>query len=200
MAGRRQIQKQETRDIILDCARALFEEHGYEKTTIRKVALKAGVAAGTVGAHFPDKPSLLVAALLDDLARTLEKALAAMPAQENALNKFLHLSRFFYIYYAERPNLSKTLLKEMWFLPGPWGETLQADAMAFVDLVAGLIREDQDKGLIRMEVNPELAAMSFFSFYFSCLLYGLSQTAFNPEESLATLRELLELHHAGLEA
>lgn len=55
---------------ILTAARALFAEHGYARTTIRRIAGEAGVAPQTIYAHFGAKSGVLAGLvdLLDDEA------------------------------------------------------------------------------------------------------------------------------------
>ncbi len=45
---RREIQKAETRALILKRARTLFETQAYEKVTIRGIAADAGIGLGTI--------------------------------------------------------------------------------------------------------------------------------------------------------
>ena len=52
---------------IIAAARACIEERGYDATTIRDVAVAAGLSTGTVNYYFPGKEALLVSAL-EDLA------------------------------------------------------------------------------------------------------------------------------------
>ena len=47
---------------IVAAARAVFAEHGYEKSTIREIARRAGVTHGLVMLHFSNKERLLLAA------------------------------------------------------------------------------------------------------------------------------------------
>lgn len=70
IGNRRQTQKEDTRKIILESSRDLFNDLGFDKTSTREIALRAGVGVGTVFSHFPDKSSLLIAVLLDDLTAT----------------------------------------------------------------------------------------------------------------------------------
>lgn len=49
------MQKQATRDKVVQAARELFEEIGYEETTIRMVAERAGVSVGSVFTTFESK-------------------------------------------------------------------------------------------------------------------------------------------------
>ena len=51
-----------TREAILDAARALFAEHGYEGTTVRTVAAGAGITQGLITRYFGSKAGLFLAA------------------------------------------------------------------------------------------------------------------------------------------
>ncbi len=67
-------QGQETRQRILQAARALFAERGYHGTTIQDIAAQAGVALRTVYYHFESKAA--IAAALAAMVRPEVNALA----------------------------------------------------------------------------------------------------------------------------
>ena len=54
-----------TRDRLLEAARELFTTAGYHDTTTPILAMRAGVAEGTIYRHFPSKQALLNAAYQD---------------------------------------------------------------------------------------------------------------------------------------
>lgn len=56
---RREQQKQDVRQAILDAAGALFLEHGYERFSLRQVAERVGYSATTIYLYFTDKDDLL---------------------------------------------------------------------------------------------------------------------------------------------
>ncbi|MFF4536714.1 TetR/AcrR family transcriptional regulator [Streptomyces aureus] len=56
--GLRESKKQETRQLISDCATKLFVEQGFEQTTIAEIAAAARVAKKTVTNYFPRKEDL----------------------------------------------------------------------------------------------------------------------------------------------
>ncbi|MFF4398791.1 TetR/AcrR family transcriptional regulator [Streptomyces sp. NPDC001480] len=56
--GLRESKKQETRQLISDCATKLFIEQGFERTTIAEIAAAARVAKKTVTNYFPRKEDL----------------------------------------------------------------------------------------------------------------------------------------------
>lgn len=56
---RRESNVEDTRALILDAARTVFVVSGYESTSIREVARRAGISHGTIYLHFRDKDDLL---------------------------------------------------------------------------------------------------------------------------------------------
>ena len=199
LGTRKSIQKEETRKIILESARVLFDELGFDKTSTRKIAEKGGVGIGTVFSHFPDKSSLLIAALLDDIGSTQEEALQTMPDGASVCEKFLHLARCFYSYYVKRPELSRTLLKGMFFVKGEWGDKLLSNGYQFVSLVGNLLEEAKRNGEIQSHVDTTLCATAFCSYYITALFQGLTDPQPNTEKMIDQLRCLINqlLHGVG---
>lgn len=189
--NRRAIQKEETRKIILESSRDLFNARGFDNTSTRAIATHAGVGTGTVFSHFPDKPSLLIAVLLDDLSATQDEAMKSLPGEAHVIERFLHLARCFYTYYSKRPGLSRTLLKELWFVKGAWGEKLVAQAFEFVMLVGNMLEHAKERGEIRPEADTLLCARAFFSHYLIVLYEGLNSPEINVELMLDTLKGML---------
>jgi AcrR family transcriptional regulator len=196
--NRRLIQKEETRKHILATARDLFNDAGFDKTSTRAVAARAGVGVGTVFSHFPDKSSLLIAALLDDLGTTQADAMKTLPKEGSVCERFLHLARHFYTYYAKRPDLSRTLLKEFWFVKGEWGEKLTAQAYAFVFLVGEMLELAKNRGELRPEADVLMCARAFFSHYLIVLYEGLNQPQVDVQTMLNTLKGMLDQLLAGI--
>lgn len=191
-------QKAQIQRAILKTSLRLFEEKGFEKTTIRMIAEKAGIGVGTLFNHFPDKSSLLVAVLIDELDRKQEEAFSTMPADGTVRDGLLHIAGTFYAYYAEKPELSRTLLKEMGFVPGKWGDALGRHAFEFISKVADIFRQGQEKGEIVKETDCDLAGMAFFSHYLNALFLGLSEAEFHVEEALGLLDLVLTQMYDGI--
>jgi AcrR family transcriptional regulator len=70
--GKRERNKAENRAAILDAARRIFADVGYDGATIRDVIRGTSLAAGTFYNYFPDKESVL-RALFDDSMRRLHR-------------------------------------------------------------------------------------------------------------------------------
>ncbi len=64
--------KLKTRRRVLDAARELFMERGYEAATIRDIASAAGLSTGAVFASFVDKTDLFNVVMAEDFQRQVE--------------------------------------------------------------------------------------------------------------------------------
>jgi AcrR family transcriptional regulator len=137
---------------------------------VRAVAAEAGVGLGTIFAHFPDKESLLIAALIDDLDRTSEQAWATLPGEAPLQDQLLHLAREGFVAWARRPALSKVLIREKCFTPGPARDQLRALDERALARVAELLEEGRSRGELRADADPVLAARTAFSFYLITVL------------------------------
>jgi AcrR family transcriptional regulator len=86
MPGRSKEETRPKREAILDAARTLFVQKGYEETTIAEIAQAAGVAVGTVYLYFRNKHEILTGAALHleaNIAQVfLDPALLNLPFKE----------------------------------------------------------------------------------------------------------------------
>lgn len=83
--NRRQAAKIRTRQKVLDAARALFAERGYEPATIRDIAKGAGMSTGAVFANFQDKAELFEAVLAEDMARITDVVKSGAEAEARSV-------------------------------------------------------------------------------------------------------------------
>ena len=79
--GVRDDQKQATREKVLEAARDLFNETGYDETTIRAIAERAGVSVGSVFTTFASKAVVL--------SHVMETRLADLHAEFDRVAPFL---------------------------------------------------------------------------------------------------------------
>ena len=77
---RREREKSETRDKILDAARELFVTEGYEGVSMRKVAEKIEYSPTAIYVHFADKNELFHELCREDFARLQDVVASEMPS------------------------------------------------------------------------------------------------------------------------
>jgi AcrR family transcriptional regulator len=182
--ARRQQQKEQTRALILEAARDLFESKGFAGTTMRAVAARAGVALGTIFTHFDDKGALLLAAVLEDLSHTDQQIVDGFPASAGIREQIMYVAAGGYAYWCSRPALSAELLREMYFIDGPWAQKRQHETARFLDYVAGLLDEAQRRGELRSDIEPRQIAEALYSFYVGTLIRAAGNNRFELDELL----------------
>ena len=165
----RRARKEATQARILEVARLHFERDGFEAVNIRALAAEAGVATGTVLLHFGDKTGLLHAALYEGLEEAIARCLA-VKTRGSPLTRLSAVAGHFYAYYAARPKLSRTLLRESLFAEPPWRERFQAQVLRVSAHVTALLEQARADGKIGADAKPRLLAVSFLSFYYFALL------------------------------
>lgn len=77
--GVRDTQKAATREKVLSAARDLFHEIGYDETTIRAIADRAGVSVGSVFTTFSSKADVLSQVMADRVAPLHEELTRVLP-------------------------------------------------------------------------------------------------------------------------
>jgi len=87
--GKREIQKQQVRERILDEALILFSERGFEKTTVTDIVGKCEIARGTFYNYFPDMNSLFDA-LINQLNQGIIEAIQQTRNQTDNLYDYLY--------------------------------------------------------------------------------------------------------------
>ncbi|KQY89957.1 TetR/AcrR family transcriptional regulator [Brevundimonas sp. Root1423] len=115
--NRRQAAKVRTRQKVLDAARLLFAERGYEPATIRDIAKGAGMSTGAVFANFQDKAELFEAVLSTDMVQLAETLKAAAAAESTVKGRLLAALTAGYHASLEQLPLVQAVVARSWFQP-----------------------------------------------------------------------------------
>lgn len=73
IASRKQKEKENMRTLILDAARSIFLEKGYEQTSIRNIAERIDYSPGTIYLYFKEKDEIFHALHEEGFSRLLEQ-------------------------------------------------------------------------------------------------------------------------------
>jgi AcrR family transcriptional regulator len=77
VTGKREQNKLRNRSVLLDAARAVFVELGYDAASVRDIVARTELAPGTFYNYFPDKRSVLIALMGEASAEASRRAHAA---------------------------------------------------------------------------------------------------------------------------
>jgi AcrR family transcriptional regulator len=177
----RAAQKLATRSMIISTAKQLFLTRGYDATTTRHIADEAGVAIGTVFAHFPDKDHLLREILSAIIEQFLCEVRPTLLATTGAVEALLAYANRLIPFYLENPDLSRTLLRSVMFDQNGYSNQLHF----FVAEIAERLELDAP-GLIESS-RQDMATVLVANYLFS-VIGALGNDKETAETTLADLR------------
>ena len=196
--GLREQHKRDKRERLRAAAWHLFSTIGYDATTTRAIAERAGVASGTVFLYARDKQDLLFLVFEERLRSAVDDAFRTLPEDAPLLTQLLHIFARLFTMYGDGGIVSRQFVKELPGADGPNAERVNALTVTFFQKVAALVERAQQKGEVKKSVFPLLAAQTFFAVYYMALMMWLS--GFSTLESALDpmLRSSLELIMDGM--
>jgi len=198
----RERNKTERRRRVLEAARAVFLEHGYEDATTREIAARAGVAVGTVFVYARDKRDLLMTIVNDDLEDVTEESLANLDGDEPFLDKLIALFEPRYRYWVRDPALSTFALHETATarIKEVPSETKRFYSRRYriIDKIAELVDIEQRSGRMGRPDDPPTIAIFLMGIYLAHARFWLSDAVPQVSDGIARLRRVFELAMSGL--
>ena len=164
--NRRQAAKVRTRQKVLDAARSLFAERGYEPATIRDIAKGAGMSTGAVFANFQDKAELFEAVLTEDMAGLAEVMLngagngSTRDRLVNALTAGYHGS-------IDQLPLFQAIVARSWFQPVAAETRQRAATQGLTDVISDILRAGIGAGEIKQDADVALLTELTWDAYLS---------------------------------
>jgi AcrR family transcriptional regulator len=163
---RREREKLETRDLILEAARELFVSEGYDRVSMRKVAEKIEYSPTAIYVHFADKEALfreLCHRDFDRLGQVFRRA--ALP--DDPAERLKHIGRTYVEFGRQYPNHYRL----MFMTPHPPSELDDHDCqirgnpeMDAYALLKHTVQQAIDAGVFRAGINDaELISQTLWS-------------------------------------
>ncbi len=165
--NRRQAAKVRTRQKVLDAARALFAERGYEPATIRDIAKGAGMSTGAVFANFQDKAELFEAVLSEDLAKLAETLKAAAAGETSLRARLLAALTAGYHGSLEQLPLVQAVVARSWFQPVAAEMRTRTAIKPLVMVVSDALQAGVREGELRQDADVRLLSELIYDAYLS---------------------------------
>ncbi|MEQ1569328.1 MAG: TetR/AcrR family transcriptional regulator [Myxococcota bacterium] len=153
---RREREKQATRQRILDAARQLFVEHGYDQVTMREIARRIEYSPTAIYLHFADKEALMTELSVCDF-RAFTDAFERLPANADPLGRLQDLARAMVGFAVENPHQYRLLFMTPRPAPPPEAMVLKPDVDAY-DLLVRAVQQARDAGLVHPGWAVDLTA------------------------------------------
>ena len=161
----RERKKRETYGRILDAGRDLFQAQGFEETAVEQISAQANISRATFFNYFSTKEALLGAIAdeeLDWLQHRIERELSTEPSAVVRIRQavrllvedtwsFLQVTRYVFLDALRRPA----------------GQ--EASNIKLSGILEALVREAQEKGEIRANLNPNEISQAIVGAYLAAL-------------------------------
>jgi AcrR family transcriptional regulator len=197
--GRRELNKEDKLRRIKDAARKLFTSNGYDEASTRQIAVRAGVALGTLFLYAEDKRDLLFLVVNDELEEVAIKAAATVRPEARLLENLLSAFRLLYEFFGREPRLARLVLREMMFYDaGAQAKRFLKTRDRMISLSGEIIRIAQaNKDIDTREDFRRIGTVVFAIFQIE-LRRWLSVRRVDVDNGLATLSGSLEILMRGL--
>jgi AcrR family transcriptional regulator len=100
---------------IKEAAQTLFVAKGFDETTMREIAVRAGVGLGTIFLYAKDKRDLLFLTINEPLEQITEEAENVFDPKALLMDNLLGTARLHYRFFGQQPALARLALREMIF-------------------------------------------------------------------------------------
>lgn len=190
--NRRQAAKVRTRQKVLDAARTLFAERGYDAATIRDIAKGAGMSTGAVFANFQDKAELFEAVFSEEMEGLLADIRTAAAAEGRVLDRLSNGLTAGYHRLLDHLPLMQAMVARSWFQPEDADLRSRAFVRPLVEAVAELLQAGVREGELRQDVDLPLLARLIWDVFISNFRFAAYDN-WGIEELTPHIRKQLEL-------
>jgi AcrR family transcriptional regulator len=164
---RRQLAKQRTRLKLLDAARELFADRGYEAATVRDIAAAANLSTGAVFASFTDKADLFNEVILADYQQ-LHSLMAQVPSGgRSARDTLLSLLTMAYETHLDRLRLVQAVLSFSWMRDIGAGRGGSEGLRLVLEDLAQVLQRGVDSGELTASLDVRLTSEMLWDCYVS---------------------------------
>jgi AcrR family transcriptional regulator len=167
VAARRLREKEARRQQILDAARDLFFQQGFESTTIEEIAERTELSKGAIYLHFPSKEEIYITLMLEGSQILYEMLRESVSVDLPADTLLRRLGQSYFRFYREYTGYFRMLFLYLSSvevhqkITQELCDRCEATAKQSLNLVSNIIQKGIDHGLFRPCNSWEYALMTW---------------------------------------
>lgn len=187
----------ETYNKILSTARNLFMQQGYTATSMRQVAEAAEIGKATIYHHFPDKQSIVMALVRNNIIR-MDETLQRVRSESDPRHRIQVATQDSVEFLFVSADIMQIVRREVPGVRDQMQNVFYNFFQEYIALLTDAIQRGKDQGIFR-QVNPEEAArvlMTMIQGTFA-MAYLINERAQSPQQAAAAL---LDVFFQGLNA
>lgn len=183
---------------IKETAQNLFVAKGFDDTTMREIAVRAGVGLGTIFLYAKNKRDLLFLTINEPLENVTQQAEDAIDPKAPLIDNLLAVAKLHYRFFGRQPALSRLALREMIFYEsGAQAAPFQKIRERLIRLFGHIIELAIANKEIAPRETPLFAGWTLFCIFQVELRRWLANDVTNLRAGLSELERALGLLIAG---
>jgi AcrR family transcriptional regulator len=150
----------ERRRQIVEAAVRVFARNGYHGCRVADIAEEAGVAYGLVYHYFSSKERLLEEIFAETWSDVLAACERAREREETGERRLSYIAHFLLSSFRRQPDLVRVLIREV--ARSPQLDRQTVELRSSLGVITGIVRDAQETGEFRDDVDPTFAATMFY--------------------------------------
>lgn len=161
----REEKKQKTKQAILEAAIALFSEYGYEKTSIARIARRAGIGKGTVYGYFQTKKEIIRGFCEYELEQIHLQLVKRSNPNATILEQMLIIYMTEFHHVTHNREFGRIYMRESVFPTDAELQTNQENEDKYFQLLFPILEKGQQRGELRKDIDLLYITAHFYSLY-----------------------------------
>ena len=202
MSGIRERNKDEKRRRILDSTLSLLATKGFQETTTREIAARAGVAVGTIFLYAHDKLDLFLMSITEDLDKLTDAAFMEVAENADLVDQLATFFRPRFEFWARWPELSRVATREMAASHSPEAASpelargLRRRAHTLLK-IEEMLRRERERGRLQQKADIGGIARIVLYVYLGELRFWLGSETPNARVGVANFKKLIAVALEG---
>ncbi|MBW1800295.1 MAG: TetR/AcrR family transcriptional regulator [Deltaproteobacteria bacterium] len=147
---------------IIHAATKIFAKKGFFQAKVSDIAREAKIADGTIYLYFENKDDILISLFEEQMKVVLDNMKKEIAEEENAIKKIEKFAVTHLKLIELNKNLAEIIQVELRQSSKFMKEYKNEQFIQYLNLIADIIREGQEKGIFKNGVIPDIAKRAFF--------------------------------------
>lgn len=147
---------------IIAAATRVFARKGFFHARISEIAHEAGVADGTIYIYFENKDDILISLFEEQMKVVLDNMVASIAKFDDPVRKLEEFARTHLELIEQNKDVAEIIQVELRQSSKFMKEYKNEQFASYLDLIADIVREGQEKEVFKLDVIPGVAKRAFF--------------------------------------
>ena len=183
----------EKHDRILKAALKVFAQNGFYHSKVSAIAKEASVADGTIYLYFKNKDDILISIFEESMEHFLKEVQSQLASIEDPVEKIQQFIRFHLQILERNQFMAEVIQVELRQSHKFMKEYVPEKFFEYLDLLASVIEEGQQAGVIKKSISPPIAKRIIFGALDEISLHQVLSKSkkFDVEDAVYQLSEIL---------